>query len=97
MKKSSLFRLDPFIGDDGLLHVGGRLRRARLGYKDKHPVLLPKGHHVSKLIVPHYHSRVHRQGRQITHGTIRQAGYWLVNGNHTVAKELSLCAVCEKL
>ena len=97
MKKSALFRLDPFISDDGLLCVGGRLRRARLEYGEGHPVLLPKGHHLSRLIVRHYHSRVHHQGRQITHGAIRQAGYWLINGNHTVAKELNLCVVCKKL
>lgn len=62
MKKSALFHLDPFVSDDGLLRVGGRLRRASLEYGEKHPVLLPKGHHVSKLIVRHYHSQVHHQG-----------------------------------
>ena len=97
MKKSALFRLDPFVSNDGLLRVGGRLRRASLEYGEKHPVLLPKGHHVSKLIVRHYHNQVHHQGRQITHGAIRQAGYWLINGNHTVSRELSLCVVCKKL
>ena len=97
MNRSALFRLDPFINADGLLRVGGRLRRARPEYGERHPVLSPKGHHVSRLIVRHYHSRVHHQGRQITHGAIRQAGYWLINGNHTVAKELSLCVVCKKL
>lgn len=30
LKKSTLFRLDPFIGDDGILRVGGRLWHARL-------------------------------------------------------------------
>ena len=64
MKKSPLFRLDPFIDDSGILRVGGRLRHAKLEYKEKHPVLLPKGHHVSKLIVRHYHSQVYHQGRQ---------------------------------
>ena len=49
------------------------------------------------LIVRHYHGQVHHQGRQITHGAIRQAGYWLVDGNHEVAKELSLCVLCKKL
>ena len=97
MKKSALFRLDPFISDDGLLRVGGRLRRAKLEYGERHPILLPKGHHVSRLTVRHYHNQVHHQGRQITHGAIRQAGYWLVNGNHMVAKELNLCVVCKKL
>jgi len=97
MKKSALFRLDPFISVDGLLRVGGRLRRARLEYGERHPILLPKGHHVSRLTVRHYHDQVHNQGWQITYGAIRQAGYWLVNGNHMVAKELSLCVVCKKL
>ena len=97
MKKSAPYRLDPFVDDNGILRVGGRLRCARLEYKEKHPALLPKGHHVSKLIVRHYHSQVHHQGRQITHGAIRQAGYWLVDGNHVVAKELSLCVLCKKL
>ena len=97
MKKSALFRLDPFISVDGMLRVGGRLRRARLEYGERHPILLPKGHHVSRLTVRHYHNQVHHQGWQITYGAIRQAGYWLVNGNHMVAKELSLCVVCKKL
>ena len=97
MKKSALFRLGPFVSDDGLLRVGGRLRRARLEYGEKHPVVLPKGHHVSKLIVRHYHGQVDHQGRQITHAAIRQAGYWLVDGNHTVSRELSLCVACKKL
>ena len=26
-RSSSLFRLDPFLGSDGLLHVSGRLRK----------------------------------------------------------------------
>ena len=97
LKNSALYRLDPFIDDDGLLRVGGRLRRSHLGYGEKHPVLIPKGRHVAKLIVRHYHNQVRHQGRQITHGTIRQAGYWLVNGSHTVSRELSSCVVCKKL
>ncbi|XP_074634093.1 uncharacterized protein LOC141892648 [Acropora palmata] len=97
LKNLALYRLDPFIDDDGLLRVGGRLRRSHLGCGEKHPVLIPKGHHLAKLIVRHYHNQVHHQGRQITHGTIRQAGYWLVNGSHTVSRELSSCVVCKKL
>ena len=97
MKKLVLFRLDPFISDDGLLRVGGRLQRARLEYRERHPILLPKGHHVLRLTVRHYHNQVRHQGRQIMHGAIRQAGYWLLNGNLMVAKELSLCVVRQKL
>lgn len=55
MRKSNLFSLDLFIDTDGVLRVGGRLRRPELDYQEKHLALLPKGHHVSELIVRHYH------------------------------------------
>ena len=49
------------------------------------------------VVVHHYHNQVHHQGRQITHGAIRQAGYWLIGRHRTVARELSKCVVCKKL
>ena len=97
LKSSTLCRLDPFIDSNGILRVGGRLRHATLEYGEKHPVLLPKKHHIADLVTRHYHRRVHHQGRQITHGAIRQAGYWLIGGHRTVAKELSRCVTCKKL
>ena len=97
LKKSSLYRLDPFIDSNGLLRVGGRLRRANLEQAEKHPVFLPKNHHVTNLLVHHYHERVHHQGRHITQGAIRQAGYWLIGGHRTIARELRKCVICKKL
>ena len=79
------------------MRVGDHLRQAQLEYGEKHPVLLPKSHHVADLVVRHYHSQVHHQGRQITHGAIRQAGYWLIGGHRAAARELSKCVVCKKL
>ena len=97
LKKSAIYRLDPFIDHYGILRVGGRLRHANLEYGEKHPVLLPKSHHVADLVMHHCHTTVHHQGRQITHGAIRQAGYWLIGGHQTVARELGKCVVCKKL
>ena len=86
LKKSHLYRLDPYVDDAGILRVGGRLRQSNLSSKGKHPVLLPKGHHVSKLILNHYHQEVHHQGRQITH-----------DGHGTVASLIGSCVTCKKL
>ena len=97
LKKSHLYRLDPYVDDAGILRVGGRLRQSNLSSKEKHPVLLPKGHHVSKLILNHYHQEVHHQGRQITHGALRNAGYWLVGGHGAVASLIGSCVTCKKL
>ena len=84
-KSLNLYRLDPFVDNNGVLRVGGRLRRATLEFGEKHPVLIPKKNHVADLITRHYHRQVHHQGRQITHGAIRQAGYWLIGGHNTVS------------
>ena len=96
LKKSHLYRLDPFRDDDGVLRVGGRLRRSDLELSEKHPVLLPKEHHISKLVVKHHHAQVHHQGRQITHGAVRRAGYWIIGSHRAVAKTLSTCIPCKK-
>ena len=42
LKKSSLYRLDPFLDTSGVLCVGGRLRQSNEEYAEKHPAILPK-------------------------------------------------------
>jgi len=73
-KTLKLYHLDPFVDNNGVIRVGGRLRRASLEFGEKNPVLIPKKNHVADLITRHYHTQVHHQGHQITHGAIRQAG-----------------------
>ena len=41
-KKSSIYDLNPFIDEEGLIRVGGRLRRASLEYASRHQIILPK-------------------------------------------------------
>ena len=57
----------------------------------------PKKNHVANLITRHYHRQVQHQGRQITHGAIRQARYWLIGGHKTVTRELNKSVTCKKL
>ena len=97
LKGSQLYRLDPFLDSHGILRVGGRLRRAQMEYNEKHPIVLPKCHYVSQLIAKHYHHEVHHQGRQITGGAIRQAGFWLIGGHDVVTKVIGACVLCKKL
>ncbi|XP_028412002.1 uncharacterized protein LOC114534734 [Dendronephthya gigantea] len=98
LRRSNLAGLDPFLDQKGILRVGGRLNRSSLTFEEKHPVLLPKKHHVTQLLLRHYHEKVtHHQGRQITHGAVRQAGYWVINGNKEVARMINACVTCKKL
>jgi hypothetical protein len=50
-KTSPLLKLNPIIDSDGLLRIGGRLKRAYLPYEERHPLILPGKHHVTSLIV----------------------------------------------
>lgn len=96
-KSSNLHRLDPFLGPDGLLLVGGCLKNSTLEYQGKHPVLLPKGHQVSELIIRHFHERVHHQGRLITSGSVREAGYWVIGTHRMTSSLIESCVTCKRL
>lgn len=50
---SSIFKLCSTL-IQGLIRVGGRLRQAPIDYDARHPIILPKGHHVVKLIIKYY-------------------------------------------
>ena len=96
-KSSSLYKLDPFLDEDGVLRVGGRLGKSSDPYDVKHPVILPKKGHVTNLILCHYHQLVKHQGRGITQNEIRSSGYWIVGGSSVVSNHISKCVSCRKL
>ena len=93
---SSLYRLDPFLDEDGLVRVGGRIRRSNLPIEEKHPIILPKKSHVTQLLIRHHHEKVKHQGRGMTMNEIRASGYWIIGGNSSVNSYISKCVICRK-
>ena len=49
-KDSKLIKLDPFLDEDGLLRVRGRIQLSELAFESKHPIILPKCHGSQLLI-----------------------------------------------
>ena len=41
-KASPIYGPDPFLDDNGVLRVGGRLRKSSLNWNLMHPILLPQ-------------------------------------------------------
>nr|XP_054587010.1 uncharacterized protein LOC129152514 [Nothobranchius furzeri] len=93
---SPIVALDPFL-DESLIKVGGRLKHASLDPALKNPKILPTKHHVSRLIVLHYHAKVVHQGRQFTESAVRQAGLWIVGCKRLVSSIIHHCITCKKL
>jgi len=50
-----------------------------LSEKEKHPFIFPKRHHVTKLIVQHYHELVGHSGTQHVLAATREK-FWILHG-----------------
>ena len=96
-RNSSLYRLDPYLSNDGLIHVGGRIKRANIPHSLAHPVVLPKDSYVTQLVIKHYHQRTCHSGREITLNELRASGYWVIQARATVAAHLWNCVQCKRL
>ena len=93
-KSSSIFKLDPVL-IHGLLRVGGRLKRAPINADIKHPIILPKDHHVVKLIIRYYHHVSGHSGVEYTLSLIRQR-FWIINARSNVRRLLNDCFTCRR-
>ncbi len=96
-KKSPLWFLDPFVDDNNLLRVGGRMKRATLHEDIKHPLILPRHSHVINLVIDYFHEESGHSGRGMTLNTIRQAGLWIIGARAAVTKLVMKCVTCHKL
>ena len=94
---SSVYSLNPFLGDDGLLRVGGRLRRSCEGFEIKHPIIVPKKSTLALLIIRHCHNEVHHSGRGVTVNEVRNSGFWIPNLCSAVRRLVWSCVLCRLL
>jgi len=92
-KNSKLKHLNPFLDQNGLLRVGGRLRHADLQCDAKHPVLLPPRSELTELIILHEHIRHCHAGADATLAAIRQS-YWPLRARGTVKRLIHSCIKC---
>lgn len=91
---SPLRRLNPILVD-GILRVGGRLKNAPIPFDAKYPLILPKDHHVTRLIITHYHVKLGHAGQNHVLSEMREK-FWIVKGRSVVRLVLRKCITCRK-
>ena len=91
--KNKLSSLCPFIDKDGLLRVGGSLKLADMPVEAKQPIILPKSHHVTKLIIRNDHEKKEHIGREHVLSNLCQL-YWIVNARAAKKLVLYSCFSC---
>ena len=95
-KGSPLLGLDPFVDEEGLIRVGGRLQNSLLPYDIKHPIVMPKGY-IATLYIKWCHLVVAHSGREGTLNEARRSGYWIITANSIVRRLIFKCVSCRKL
>ena len=92
---SSLKKLNPFMGEDGLLRVKGRLGHApSLSYDEKHPAILPKCH-VSLLLIRAQHLSLKHAGVNLLISSLRDR-YWIVSIRPLSKRVVRHCVACQR-
>ncbi|XP_011687417.1 PREDICTED: uncharacterized protein LOC105449732 [Wasmannia auropunctata] len=92
-KSNSLAKLNPFVDEQGILRVGGRMKHSLLPFDEKHPIILPKRSHFTNLIIQSCHRRTLHGGVQQTLGLLRQR-YWIPCGRAVVKGHIHRCLPC---
>jgi len=95
LKKSPLWKLDPFVDSDGILRVGGRIHNAnRIAEYARHPIFLDSSHRFTKLLVEDYHRIYGHQGKKTVANELRQK-YWILGVTGAVKRAWRDCKVCQ--
>ena len=97
LRGSALFGLNPFLDDDGILRVGGRLNQSPLSRDQRNPVIIHGKSHIGRILIAHHHEKIHHQGRVLTEGALISHVYWIISGKRAVASFLHKCVMCRKL
>ena len=94
-KHSKLLTLKPIIDEEGLLRSDGRLTYAEyLPFDVRYPIILPRKHWVTKLIVKDYHEQSnHSAGTNHTLSLI-SARFWIMQGREEIREWEAECFEC---
>lgn len=95
-KKSPLLSLDPFTDGSGLLRVGGRLKLAPIPENQKHPIIIPKGTHLAKILARQIHADCLHGGPALTLACVRTK-YWIMGGKRLTKDIVKNCIRCAKI
>ncbi|XP_066585519.1 uncharacterized protein [Prorops nasuta] len=92
-KRSSIYKLRPFVDGQGVIRVGGRLTHSALPFPKKHPPILPKGSFLSQLYIQHAHRLALHGGPTLTLGVLLQQ-VWIIGAIGLVKRHVRACIRC---
>lgn len=77
-KSSGIYKCSPCLDSDGILCIKGRIDLVQdpdVDIHTKKPIILPRYHHITRLIVGSYHRRYHHHNHETVVNEVRQKFY----------------------
>ncbi|XP_049886695.1 uncharacterized protein LOC126381237 [Pectinophora gossypiella] len=91
---SHILSLSPFINDNDILCVGGRIQNSPETYNKKHPILLDSTHVFTKLLFLHFHKKYLHCGPQLLLSNIKNE-FWPLRGRILAKGTVNNCKICK--
>nr|CAH7762481.1 unnamed protein product [Callosobruchus chinensis] len=92
---SKILNLHPFMDDQSILRVGGRLTNSDFPYSKKYPILLSPSHRLTQLIFEFEHVNLLHAGPQLLLSNIRDT-FWPISGRNLARKIVRSCIKCAR-
>lgn len=87
--------LSPARGEDGLIRMQSRLARApNMAYETKYPVILPRWHAVTRLLLQYHHQRMGHQNHNQTLLEMRRRGCVTLGIKEQLSRVVRECPNC---
>ncbi|XP_058446157.1 uncharacterized protein LOC131427192 [Malaya genurostris] len=94
-KNAQLKSAYPFFDGQGTLRVSGRLQNSGLPYNMRHPVILPKTHRYTYLLIQQQHLQNLHGGPTLVIASLNQR-YWVLSCHTAVSSVINKCVRCAR-
>ena len=92
---SKIIKLKPILKGDGIIRVGGRISKAPISADAINPMILPKNHHISTILIRNLHETNGHCGVEQVLSLLREQ-FWIVKARSAIKKILKTCVHCRK-
>ncbi|KRY46954.1 hypothetical protein T03_15529 [Trichinella britovi] len=93
---SLLIHLNPFLDENGLMRINGRLQNSILPETTKHPLILPDKHPLTSAIIIRCHLKQLHSGIDTALTMLRQR-FWILRGRRNVKGMIKKCPCCRRV
>ena len=88
-------RLSPFVDDDGLVRLRGRLKHSGLHYDRRHPILLIAKHPAVAFFIEWAHRQNSNEGTEFVRSVLQQE-FWILGLRNALRRVKARCVICRK-